>query len=331
MEYSSSEFSDADSCIYSSVKTLDRERCNNIISPFLYRKPKKKRGIKNALSKLFTASLLSNSLYPTPSGQEITAGNRIFDTKLRISRRDKIQMDGNYRNIVDRLKKEKEINELSDNCSDTAETSSYTSGENEYDSVNSFGDSLDESVDDESMEFQMEDIKILKDNKIIEDHEIPYSCKASDFNYNISEEDLDDILNHLIDPLKYRQMFVLFNYVHNIQRNKCLQMQDILKKYCEYLGKEKNLPDEIINKIWAKNCSYMISEILKKDFADFNSLNGMLKLGSVQRYEFANFLNDTKLSWETFTREMDNKLMEMIYIDIERGSIEGDDLMKSDS
>ncbi|SBT75078.1 Plasmodium exported protein (PHIST), unknown function [Plasmodium malariae] len=180
------------------------------------------------------------------------------------------------------------------------------------------------------MEFQMEDIKILKDNKIIEDHEIPYSCKASDFNYNITEEDLDDILNYLIDPLKYRQMFVLFNYVHNIQRNKCLQMQDILKKYCEYLGKEKNLPDEIINKIWAKNCSYMISEILKKDFADFNSLNGMLKLGSVQRYEFANFLNDTKLSWETFTREMDNKLMEMIYIDIERASIEGDALMKSD-
>ncbi|ANQ06720.1 Uncharacterized protein PCOAH_00012680 [Plasmodium coatneyi] len=299
------------------------------------------RGSKNVLSKIFMLSSFSSLLSSSPTegimenpripGHQINAYGNYY---RRVPRKSK------YLQMVDHLKRVRRgsvtdsvlgdyYNHVSSNESIDlgSEWSSGIRSNGENDSVWNLSDgSLDDiEIGEEVFEDSIlinsnyDKIRLLKHNKVIEDDDVPVDCEAADFYANMTEEEIFERIQNLDDPVPFRDMFIVYNSFHENERKKFKKMQNLLKIFLESMSKKELLDEEYRKEVWTHISSYMIQELLKKDFEDFKSLYKLADMGECTIDEYVHFIRGKKSSWKFFLRHMDGIGRNMIYDAVARG------------
>ncbi|SCO71484.1 Plasmodium exported protein (PHIST), unknown function [Plasmodium vivax] len=297
------------------------------------------RGSKNVLSKFFTLSLFSSLLssspsksimgIPNPPQHQINAHHNYSRGNGRRS---------SYLRMVDHLKNVRGVNgtdaalggsysDLSsvvssnEGSSESIDLGSEISSDSGSESTGNLSDGsladieIGEEVFEDSIltSSNYEKIKSLKYDKVIEDDEVPFGCKGSDFTANMTKEDIIESIKNLSDPVPFKDMFIVYNSFHENERKKFKMMQNVLKNFLENVAKKKHLRESYVKDAWTHISSYMTQELLRKDFVDFKSLYELLENGECSLDEYVHFIKTKKSSWNFFLSDMEDTGRDMIY------------------
>ncbi|KAI4835545.1 hypothetical protein MKS88_004755 [Plasmodium brasilianum] len=126
---------------------------------------------------------------------------------------------------------------------------------------------------------------------------ITYDCNASDlwkkmkdgvFNMN------DAILYGIVD---YRNACVVYKHFHKLEKEKYIEIRDLLWKLCVTIETLYNIQKEIVAKEWDNLSSCVLSDILKRDQRDYSDLHNLILGGNCTTLKFVEFIYNKRLSW----------------------------------
>ncbi|SBS91512.1 phist protein [Plasmodium ovale curtisi] len=137
-----------------------------------------------------------------------------------------------------------------------------------------------------------------------DDAELPYGCTAKEVCDKDTELDLDIHLANLKGLVDVKNMFIIWNKAHNIERKKYVDMYDSLYNMCEQLQQEYRVPDEIKQKEWNIISTYLMNELLEKDHKDSIDFQELVKKGPCNRINFKEYIESKRNSWTLLTSMM---------------------------
>ncbi|SBT83650.1 Plasmodium exported protein (PHIST), unknown function [Plasmodium ovale] len=139
-----------------------------------------------------------------------------------------------------------------------------------------------------------------------------YDANDSDFLKHISENDIKDKLQNLSENVEVKDMFIIWNYVSGFERMKYINMQKNIIEYCENLASTYNVPRKIKVEEWTAVYYYMKDELFYKERDFHKNLYNVLEQGICPKNIFLEFLNQTRLEWRNFRREISNMCMKRL-------------------
>ncbi|SBT73401.1 Plasmodium exported protein (PHIST), unknown function [Plasmodium ovale] len=139
-----------------------------------------------------------------------------------------------------------------------------------------------------------------------------YDSTDSDFLKHISENDINVKLQNLSQNVEVKDMFIIWNYVSGFERMKYINMQKNIIEYCENLASTYNIPRKIKVEEWTAVYYYMKDELFYKERDFHKNLYNILEQGICPKNIFLEFLNQTRLEWRNFRREISNMCMKRL-------------------
>ncbi|SBT31934.1 Phist protein (Pf-fam-b) [Plasmodium ovale wallikeri] len=133
--------------------------------------------------------------------------------------------------------------------------------------------------------------------------ELPYGCTAKEVCDKDTELDLDIHLANLKGLVDVKNMFIIWNKAHNIERKKYIDMYDSLYNLCEQLQQKYRVPNEIKQKEWNIISAYLMNELLEKDHKDSIDFQELVKKGPCNRINFKEYI-ESKRNSRTFLTSM---------------------------
>ncbi|KAI4841518.1 uncharacterized protein MKS88_000056 [Plasmodium brasilianum] len=149
--------------------------------------------------------------------------------------------------------------------------------------------------------------KIFKTNKSTSNlKRIPFGYRGSDEAEKLTEEEIGEKINNLGDLVSVKEMYTIWNYVHNNEKKVYIKMQQAIRTYCEYLASIYGVPNKMKNEEYMKACKKMTYKFLEKEKKLRKNFYDLLKNGAVDRAKFISFIFETKKIWCINRNKMKN-------------------------
>ncbi|GAB65377.1 phist protein [Plasmodium cynomolgi strain B] len=139
-----------------------------------------------------------------------------------------------------------------------------------------------------------------------------YEMNENEFIRSISEDEVNERIKRLGESVDVKEMFIIWNYVNGFERTKYINMENNIIEYCENLASAYNVSRKTKAEQWIKVYYYMKDELFYKERKFYKKLYNFLEHGPSSKKLFLEFLNQTKLSWRNFRRDVNSICMEML-------------------
>ncbi|GAB65374.1 phist protein [Plasmodium cynomolgi strain B] len=134
----------------------------------------------------------------------------------------------------------------------------------------------------------------------------PYGCTDADLLKELSEAEVNERLAKLGDKVSVKEMFILWSNVHRHERKKYTDMQERAKIFCDHLGENFHIPEEVRIRAWMKVYRCMTSVFLRFEKRHRKHFLMFLRRGPSTRTGFLNYIHRTRRVWKTRRMKISN-------------------------
>ncbi|KJP89498.1 hypothetical protein AK88_00707 [Plasmodium fragile] len=131
------------------------------------------------------------------------------------------------------------------------------------------------------------------------------TTNSTDINFHVTESEIAQMIDELQDYVKVDDMFLLFNFVNNNEKNKYIKMQLGVVRMCETLAQYYKIPHHYKTRQWAKSYHGMTEQLLHNEKKSYNKLCTFVQNGNSSHVAFVEFLNELVGIWTSCTKEME--------------------------